>query len=118
MQLRLLGGPFGLLQLVLVEHGLLVDVGRRGRHHVAARVAPRGAGQLLGGLLEGGRLGQRRGLREGLLGGLVVGGRGRGGVACGIIAGVAEPWERAGSRRPRKGREGKNLSGATSGAEQ
>ena len=40
VQLRLLRGPFGLLQLVLVEHGLLVGVGRRGRHHVASRIAP------------------------------------------------------------------------------
>ena len=91
MQLRLLWGPLGLLQFVLVKHGLLIGVGRRGRHHVTASVGPRGAGQLLGGRLDGGLLGWRLGLREGLLRRLVVGGGGGGGgVACGIIAGIAD----------------------------
>lgn len=36
MELRLLGRPFGLLQLVLVKNGLFVGVHSRGRHHVAS----------------------------------------------------------------------------------
>lgn len=92
VQLGLLGGPFGLLQLALVEHGLLVGVDGRRRDHVATRVAPGGVGQLFRGLLWWGRLlGRRLCLRWGQLGGLVVG---RGGsVASRFISRVVYACE-------------------------
>lgn len=85
MELGLLGRPFRLLQLVLVERRLLVRVHSRSRHHVAARVAPGGAGELFGRRLDGRllRLLQRRlRLGQSLLSRLVIGGGGCGGVAA------------------------------------
>lgn len=82
MELRLLGRPFGLLQLVLVKRGLFVGVYSWSCHHVAARVAPGRTCQLLGWWLDGGLwllrllwlLRWRLRLCEILLGRLVIGG--------------------------------------------
>lgn len=114
VQLWLLGGALGLLQLALVERRLLVGVvGRGGGGHGAAHSAPGGAGQLLGGGLLGRRwlgmvlglgMGLRVGLRLGLglglwgrlwlgLGCLVVR-RGGGVTSSRIITGVADACER------------------------
>ena len=96
MELRLLGRPFGLLQLALVKRRLLIGVSSRSRHHVAARIAPGRARQRLGWRLDGGLgllgllwlLGRRLRLGKGLLRRLVIGGGGCGGVASWVITGV------------------------------
>lgn len=99
MELRLLWGPFWLLQLVLVKSGLLVGVHRWSRYHVAARVAPGRTGQLSEWRLDRGLLrlwlllkGRLRLCKVLLRRLVVIWGSGCRSVASWIITGVVHAW--------------------------